>query len=424
MQAVPLEYREGLEGLEDSVPPRQFDVINKVLVAELGGPASEVFLEFDENATAAASLAQVHRATTKDGMKVAVKVQYPGLESAVAADLTTMIAIASIAYFFFPQSDWRWLFTELRTKLNQELDFGLEASHATRMAACFAHRRDIAVPQIVTGLSTNRVLCMEWIEGVKISDIAGIRRLGLSPRQVGLTLLDSSAEMMCVHGWVHGDMHPGNVLVRALPRSGNPLIRLLPWCRHARPQVVLLDHGLYFELDSGLRQLYCMLWCAFVLKDAATATTAAVQLAGPRAGKALPEVLRPRDWSKLAPEERRRLRQEVGVTGIGDLTRALSEAPRQLIDCLRALAMVRHTATRLGVTVADRLRVNAVQAMHGLQVEVADAGGRRRHIEYVGVMRSRVNRWRLWVHIAAMRVVVWWALLFREPRIDEVPVEG
>ena len=265
---------------------------------------------------------------------------------------------------------------------------------------------------------------MEWMEGVKVTDLAGIRRLGLSPRQVGLTFLDSAAEMMCVHGWVHGDMHPGNVLVRALPRSRNPFVRLLPWCRHARPQVVLLDHGLYFELDSGLRQLYCMLWCAFVLNDAATATTAAVQLAGPRAGKALPEVLRPRDWTKIAPEERRRLRQEAGVTGIGDLTRMLTEAPRQLIDCLRAMAMVRHTATRLGVTVADRLRVNAVQAMHGLQMEVFDAGGRKRHVEYVGVMQSRVNRWRLWAHIAAMKLVVWWALLFREQHIEDVPTEA
>ncbi|KAG7669279.1 hypothetical protein Ndes2526B_g05579 [Nannochloris sp. 'desiccata'] len=411
MQAIPVEFREGLEGLEDRVPFRSFYDINKVIVAELGRPASEIFAEFDERATAAASLAQVHRATTKDGMHVAVKVQYPGLESAVAADLTTMTAIASIAYFFFPSNDWRWLFAELRTKLNQELDFNLEAAHSTRLAACFADRKDVVVPLHVKELSTRRVLCMEWIEGAKISDVAALRRLGLSPRQVALTLLDASAEMMCVHGFVHGDMHPGNVFVRALPRSGNPLVRMLPWCRNARPQIVFIDHGLYFELEDNLRRLYCMLWCAFVLNDSATATATAVQLAGPRAGRALPEILRPRDWSKLAPEERRRLRQEVGVTGIRDMTRILNEAPRQLVDCLRAMALVRHTATRLGITIADRLRVNAVQALHGLQVEVEDRGKKGHHVEYVGVMRSRVKRWRLYLHIAAMRLVVWVALI-------------
>ena len=200
MQAIPVEFREGLEGLEDRVPFRSFDHINKVIIAELGRSAHEIFAEFDERATAAASLAQVHRATTKDGMKVAVKVQYPGLESAVAADLTTMAVVASIAYFFFPSNDWRWLFAELRTKLNQELDFNLEAAHAARLAACFAGRKDVAVPVTVNALSTRRVLCMEWVEGAKISDVAALRRLGLAPRQVALTFLDASAEMMCVHG--------------------------------------------------------------------------------------------------------------------------------------------------------------------------------------------------------------------------------
>ena len=252
---------------------------------------------------------------------------------------------------------------------------------------------------------------MEWIDGCKISDVAALKKLGLSPRQVALTLLDSSAEMMCVHGFVHGDMHSGNVFVRALPRSRNPFKALLPWCRHASPQIVFLDHGLYFELESGMRQLYCMMWCSFWLNDAASATAAAIQLAGPRAGKALPEVLRPRDWSKISPEERKKLRQEAGISSVRDLTSLLNEAPRALVDCLRAMAMVRHTASRLGATVADRFRVNAVQALHGLQVEVADARGQRKHIEYVGVMKSRVKRWRLWVHIAAMRVVVWVSLI-------------
>ena len=158
MQTVPLEFRQGLEGLEDRVPSRSFKVINRVIMSELGASATEIFTEFDENATAAASLAQVHQATTKDGMKVAVKVQYPGLESAVAADLTTLTAIAALAHFFFPSSDWRWLFAELRTKLNQELDFRLEAGNASRLEACFAGRKDVAVPALVRELSTRRVL--------------------------------------------------------------------------------------------------------------------------------------------------------------------------------------------------------------------------------------------------------------------------
>lgn len=411
MQAVPPQYREELEGLEDQVPPRPFADVNRVLCAELGSGADELFREFNAQATAAASLAQVHKATTHDGMCVAVKVQYAGLESAVSADLATMTAIASLAAFLFPASDMTWLFRELRTKLTQELDFRNEASNATRLASCFAGRRDVAVPSLVPQFCTRKVICMEWIDGAKVSDAAALRRLGLSPRQVALTLLDAAAEMMCVHGFVHGDMHPGNVFVRAMPASGNPLLRLLPWCRRAKPQVILIDHGLYFELPPHMRQLYCMMWCAFVLNDAATAMTAAVQLAGPRAGKVLPEVLRPRDWSSMPLEERRRLRQEAGVRGIRDLTQALNEAPRQLVDCLRAMALVRHIAARLGASVADRLRTNAVQALHGLQVVEINSRGRRSRVKYVGVMRSRWRRWHLRLRIAAMRVAAWVALV-------------
>lgn len=410
-QAVPPQYREELEGLEDRVPPRPFSDVDRVIFSEFGAHAQEVFAEFDRQATAAASLAQVHKGRTKEGMQVAVKVQYPGLDAAVAADLTTMTAIASISAFIFPASDVTWLFDELRSKLSQELDFRNEASNALRLASCFANRRDVAVPTLVPHLCSRKILCMEWVDGAKVSDAAALRRIGLAPRQVALALLNVAGEMMSVHGFVHGDMHPGNVFVRALPRSGNPFLRLLPWCRRPKPQLVIIDHGLYFELAPNLRQLYCMMWCAFVLNDTATASAAAERLAGPRAGKALTELLRPRDWSAVPPEERRRLRQEAGVRGIRDFTRVLNEAPRQLVDCLRAMALVRHVASRLGATLADRLRCNAVQALHGLQVVEVNRRGRRKRIKYVGVMKSRWRRWQLWIHIAAMRVAAWFSLV-------------
>jgi aarF domain-containing kinase len=342
MQAVPPEYREGLVGLEDRVPPRSFADVDAVLQAELGDSARSLFKEFAEDATAAASLAQVHRAVTRDGTCVAVKVQYAGLESAVAADLATMTALSSLAAFLFPASDWRWLFTELRTKLAQELDFRHEARNAIRLAECFAGRRDVAVPALYPEMCTRKVLTMEWVDGIKVSDKAGLRRLGLAPRQVGLCLLDAAAEMMSVHGFVHGDMHPGNVMVRARP-AGNILLRLLPWGGGVKPEVVLLDHGLYFEIPENMRLLYNQLWCAFVLNDRHSAMDVATALAGPRAGRALPEYLKPRDWNKMSLQERRRLREEVGVGGIRDLTRIMNEAPRQLVDCLRALAIVRRT---------------------------------------------------------------------------------
>lgn len=412
LTTLPPEYREMLEKLEDSVPPRSFGFIRKAFEIDLGHKVEDVFEVFESKATAAASLAQVHKARLKDGTDVAVKIQYPGLESSLHADLAAMTILAGIATCVFRVSDWRWFLKELRDKLSEELDFRNEADNAARLAACFANRTDIVVPRLFPRWSSRKVLCMEWIEGIKVSDSAELKKAGLSPREVGLLFQRISAEMMCTHGFVHGDMHPGNVFVRALPPSTNPVAQIFPWCRHNRPQIVLIDHGLYFSLPPEMRILYCMMWCAFVLNDSATASTAAVQLAGETAGRVLPAMLKPRDWDRMSPEERLKARNKVGFGGMEDIRNAMKSCPQQLADCLRAMTIVRHTCTRLGTNIADRLRVNAIEALKGLKVAKQGSPQHpRRRVEYVGVMKSRWKRWRLWAHIAAMKLVAWVALI-------------
>lgn len=407
---LPPEYREMLEKLEDNVPPRPFVCIRRTLEAELGHKVEEVFESFETKATAAASLAQVHKARLKDGTDVAVKIQYPGLEGALHADLVAMTILAGIATFVFRVSDWRWFLKELREKLCEELDFRNEADNAARLAVCFANRDDIAVPRLFPRWSSRKLLCMEWIEGIKVSDSVELKKAGLSPRQVGLLFQSVAGEMMCSHGFVHGDMHPGNVFVRAKPPSSNPFALIFPWCRRPSPQIVLIDHGLYFNLPADMRMLYCMMWCAFVLNDSSTASTAAVQLAGETAGRVLPAMLKPRDWDRMSPEERHRARSKVGFGGMQDIRNAMKSCPQELADCLRAMTIVRHTCTRLGTNIADRLRVNAIEALKGLKVATQGSQARGR-VEYVGVMRSRWKRWRLWVHIAAMKIVAWVVLI-------------
>jgi len=415
LTTLPPEYREVLERLEDSVPPIRFSRIRRAFEKELGHDMSEVFESFEIKATAAASLAQVHKAKLKDGTTVAVKIQYPGLQSALDADLAVMAFLAGFAHFVFRVTDWRWFLREIKEKIVEELDFRNEAANAARLSACFENRTDIVVPRLFPRWSSSKVLCMEWIEGIKVSDAAELKKAGLSPRQVGLLFQGVSAEMMCSHGFVHGDMHPGNVFVRALPPQPNPLSHVLPWLRHNRPQIVLIDHGLYFTLPADMRVLYCMLWCAFVLNDANTAHSAAVQLAGETCGRVLPLMLKPMDWDKMKPEERRRQRDKVGFGGMQDIRDAMRSCPQQLADCLRAMTIVRHTCSRLGANLADRLRVNAVEALRGLKVAKRQEGlvelRRRERVEYVGVMQSKWKRVRLWTHILAMRIVAWIVLI-------------
>lgn len=110
---------------------------------------------------------------------------------------------------------------------------------------------------------------------------------------------------------------------------------------------------------------------------------------------------------------------------MNDVRRVMNEAPQQLVDCLRAMTIVRHTCARLGANVADRLRVNAIEALRGLKVQhdPQQQHGRRRRVEYVGVMRSRWKRWRLWLHIAAMKLVAWVVLVAGEA-VQDSPLES
>ncbi|EFN58557.1 hypothetical protein CHLNCDRAFT_140686 [Chlorella variabilis] len=428
LNAAPLQYRKILEALQDRVPPRPFEDANRVLLQELGAPAQELFAEFEPLATAAASLAQVHKARMHDGAPVAVKVQYPGLESAVAADLATMLILSDAGHWLFPATSWRWLFEELQRharlgsgSLQYELDFRNEATNAARLAECMAGRADVAMPRTMPQLCSSKVLTMEWVEGCRITDVECLIQQGLRPRDVGTLLLDTFAQQTYLDGFTHGDPHPGNLLVR--PRPDPPsLLACLLLGGGPRPQLVLLDHGVYVTLPDHLRRLYCQLWCAIAMGDMHTARLAATELAGEKGGRILPEILRPRNWAKVSKEERQRLRQEAGVGSFADLAAVLTEAPKPLLDSLRQSAVVRHSgkqlawmpargrATLLGATLADRLRVNATWALRGMLASKPGQGP----AQFVGGLQSRLSRWRLALQVGLLRLAFWVAAVVQD----------
>eukprot|EP00887_Chlorella_sp_A99_P002809 scaffold6.g2809.t1 len=384
--ALPPEYREVLASLQDRVPPRSFDRIRRALV---------------------------HKARLLDGTNVAVKVQYPRLEFAVAADLATMITLSRLAAFLFPRSDFRWLFQQLQRrvragslsncsgqKLLYELDFRHEAQNSQRFAALMRSRKDVAVPRVYAHLSGRRLIVMDWADGVRVSDAEGLAAVGLAPREVAVLLLDVFAESQFCAGYIHGDPHPGNILVRVRPERRNWLARVLLGSR-PRPQLVLLDHGHYVELPEDLRRNYCQLWAAILLGDQKTAREAAAALGGEQAARILPELLRPRDWGPaVTREDRRRMAAEVGIGNFADLSRVLSEAPQALLDCLQLSTVVRGTATQLGATIPDRLRVHAAHAVRGMTQGALPPA----KLHYVGSLGSRIRRWRLFATVFLMRM--------------------
>lgn len=235
---LPPEYVEVLSRLHDRVPPKSFGLVAATLEAELGRPLSELFAEIEREPVAAASLAQVHRATRKDGRRVAVKVQYPEIGALVRADLASLRLLFRTVSFLERDFDLMPLIDELQSSVPRELDFENEGRNAERIAAFFEGRPEIRVPRIHWDLSTRRVLVMDFEPGIKVTDVAALRAAGVDPDRVAEILVSAYCEQILSRGFFHADPHPGNLLVQPGP-SG--------------PCVVFLDFGLAKELPEGFR---------------------------------------------------------------------------------------------------------------------------------------------------------------------------
>jgi ubiquinone biosynthesis protein len=218
----------------DAVPPRPFDVVRGVVERELGKPIDAVFSEFGETPLASASLAQVHRARLLDGRLVAVKVQYPDIERVVGIDLVNMGRICRVYEKVDPQPMALLpLLKELTEHLALELDFVREVDNAERVRQIFAGDATVAIPHVHREWSTRRVITMELVEGIKVTDAAALQAAGLDLGHVVNNLMSVYVRMIMAAGFFQADPHPGNVFVRP---DG---------------QIVLMDFGLCKELPDG-----------------------------------------------------------------------------------------------------------------------------------------------------------------------------
>ncbi|MBN1769827.1 MAG: hypothetical protein JXB32_01095 [Deltaproteobacteria bacterium] len=211
---LPEEFRRGLEQLQDRVPARPYGSVARRIRTELGGDPHEVFASFDERPIASASLGQVHRATTKDGRQVAVKVQHAGIDEVVRKDLKTIRKILSIIHWFFPVENLDEYHGQIREMIAQELDFTCEAEHIRRIARNFRDEPRVHFPEVVPELSTRGILTTSFCEGINVSHVDELDQLGVDRKQLAQLLITTYCQMIFVDGVYHADPHPGNILVR------------------------------------------------------------------------------------------------------------------------------------------------------------------------------------------------------------------
>jgi predicted unusual protein kinase regulating ubiquinone biosynthesis (AarF/ABC1/UbiB family) len=208
---IPPEYAAELQKLQSEAPPMGAAFVKRRMQAELGPQWQSRFGSFDLNPAAAASLGQVHRATTKDGEKLACKLQYPDMQSAVEADLSQLELVFALHRRMDPAIDTREIAKEIGERVREELDYEREAKHAALYARTLSDVEEVRVPRVHPELSTRRLLSLEWLEGEKI--------LGFT--EASVEIRNRLAVAMFKAWWhpfshaavIHGDPHLGNYTV-------------------------------------------------------------------------------------------------------------------------------------------------------------------------------------------------------------------
>ena len=260
---IPMEFIIQFERLQDEVPPFPYEDVKNTIESELKAPIATIFQDFDETPVAAASIGQVHRATLVSGEDVAVKVQRPDIKKTIEVDLEIMLHLATLleqnvdaCRIYHPTR----IVMEFADTIRKEIDYNNEAFYIERFARQFLDDSTVYVPKVFSEATTSRVLTMEYIDGVKASDIGQLDQEGFDRKVIAARGADLIFKQIFVHGFFHADPHPGNIVI--LP--GNV--------------ICYLDFGMMGRIDRQTREDIVDLVLAIVRQNETKATDALLRL--------------------------------------------------------------------------------------------------------------------------------------------------
>ena len=250
---LPSHWVEELSELQDAVPPFPLAEARAEIERGLGRPVEVCFAELEEAPLASASIAQVHRARTHSGEPVVVKVQRPRIRQRIEADLSLLYQLARLVEAVVEETGVytpTGIVEEFDRSIHEELDFGAEAANARAMAEAAKDRPFMVIPRVLADLSSETVLTLEYVEGMKVSEVTA--ETGHDLEQVAKNIIEAAFRQLFEDGLFHGDPHPGNILV--LP--GN--------------RIALLDFGLVGRLTRPMQEALVTLIMATALRDPET----------------------------------------------------------------------------------------------------------------------------------------------------------
>ncbi|MCD6219888.1 2-polyprenylphenol 6-hydroxylase [Candidatus Calescamantes bacterium] len=252
---VPLEFSEEFKKLQDKAPVFEYEKAKKIVEEELKSPIDELFDEFSVKPIAAASLSQVHLGKLKKGEKVIVKVQRPNVERIIKQDIEILYTLAKLAEKYIEESKLYnpvEIVDEFRKAILKEIDFNTEASNIDRFRRNFKGDDTVYIPKVFHNLSTKRVLTIEKIEGIKVTDVEKIEKSGLDRKKIAINGANAVLKQIFVDGFFHADPHPGNIFVLDNNR------------------IAFLDFGMVGRIDEETKSQFANILQAVIERDAPT----------------------------------------------------------------------------------------------------------------------------------------------------------
>lgn len=260
---LPVEFIRELPKLQDNVPPFPFSDVKEIIEKELQKSPDQVFQSFDEHPLAAASIGQVHKARTFNGEEVVVKIQRPHIHRTIEVDLEIMLHLASLMEKHIQGWEIQHptkIVEEFARTLEKELDYTLEAAYMERFARQFVDEPTIYIPRIYQEATNTRILTMEYISGIKASDIDKLEEADLDRCKIALRGFDLIMKQIFVHGFFHADPHPGNLFI--LPDN----------------IICFVDFGMIGRINMKVREDFANLIMSIVHRNEAKATDALLRL--------------------------------------------------------------------------------------------------------------------------------------------------